>query len=183
MKFFWKFIILFLIIIIVLLGFIKYFDIDKYFARKLYPKTYSEYVEMASKEYDVDEYIIFAIIKNESNFKNTVSSNKGAQGLMQLMESTALEVAQNMGLSDIDLSDPKTNIEIGTKYYSYLYQKYNNTGLALAAYNAGSGNVEKWIQAGNLKSDGSDIENIPYKETNMYVRKVLQTKKIYEYIY
>ena len=105
---------------------------------------------------------------------------------MQLMETTALEVAQSMefsDISDIDLSDPKTNIEIGTKYYSYLYQKYKNTELALAAYNAGSGNVDKWIQAGSLKSDGSDIENIPYKETNMYVRKVIQTKKIYDYVY
>ena len=186
MRFFWKFIFLFLIIIFIFLGYIKIFEIDKFIARKLYPKTYSEYVEMASEKYNVDENLIFAIIKNESNFKNTVSSNKGAQGLMQLMETTALEVAQSMeiyDISNIDLSDPKTNIEIGTKYYSYLYQKYKNTELALAAYNAGSGNVDKWIQAGSLKSDGSDIENIPYKETNMYVRKVIQTKKIYDYVY
>ena len=112
-----------------------------------------------------------------------VSSHKGAQGLMQLMETTAIEVANNMGISDIDLSNPETNIEIGTKYYSYLYKKYENDGLALAAYNAGSGNVDKWIKAGYIKVDGSDVENIPYKETNMYVRKVLQTKIIYDYIY
>ena len=64
-----------------------------------------------------------------------------------------------------------------------LIQKYEVTELALAAYNAGSGNVDKWIDSGTLKSDGSDIENIPYKETNMYVRKILRDYKIYKELY
>lgn len=183
MKNFLKLLLSFLVIIILLLIFTKYFEIDKLILRRLYPKTYFDYVETASRQYNVDENLIFAIIKNESNFKNSVSSHKGAQGLMQLMEATASEVADSMGLSNVDLSNPKINIEIGTKYYSYLYKKYGDDGLALAAYNAGSGNVDKWIQAGGLQADGSNIENIPYKETNMYVRKVLQTKEIYEYIY
>lgn len=163
--------------------FIKYFEIDKYMLRRLYPKTYIEYVEIASEKYDVDEEMIFAIIKNESNFKNSISSNKGAQGLMQLMETTAIEVAESMGISNVDLSNPKTNIELGTKYYASLYSRYKDEGLALAAYNAGSGNVDKWISSGTLKADGSNIENIPFKETNMYVRKVLQAQQIYQYIY
>lgn len=183
MKNFFKIAFVFLLIAIMFLFFIRYFEIDKYIARKLYPKTYIEYVLEASQKYDVDENLIFAIIKNESNFKNSISSNKGAQGLMQLMETTALDVAETIGLSNIDLSDPKTNIEIGTKYYCYLYNRYQNKELALAAYNAGSGNVDKWIASGNLEADGSNIENIPFKETNMYVRKVLQTEKIYKFLY
>lgn len=183
MKNFLKLILSFAVILMLFLVFIKYFGIDKLMLRRLYPKTYSEYVEEASEKYTINENLIFAIIKNESNFKNTIASNKGAQGLMQLMETTALEVAEGMGILNVDLSNPKTNIELGTKYYSSLYSKYQDDGLALAAYNAGSGNVDKWISSGIVKSDGSDIENIPFKETNMYVRKVLQTEKIYEYIY
>ena len=61
---------------------------------------------------------------------------------MQLMSTTALEVAEQIGLFNVDLSNPEMNIEIGTKYYSYLYERYQNEGLALAAYNAGSGNVD-----------------------------------------
>ena len=136
-----------------------------------------------SEKYEIDEDLIFAIIKNESNFKNAISSNKGAQGLMQLMEATALEVAEAMGLSNVDLSNPKTNIEIGTKFYSYLYSKYENDGLALAAYNAGQGNVDSWIEEGIINEEGSNLENIPFKETNMYVRKVSRDYKIYSRLY
>lgn len=183
MKNFLKLLLLSLITVILILVLMKQFNIDKKILKTLYPKNYLEYVQSASRKYDIDEDLIFAIIKNESNFKNTISSNKGAKGLMQLMDTTATEVASDIGISNLDLENPKTNIEIGTKYYSYLYNKYEDNGLALAAYNAGSGNVDKWIKSGKLKSDGSNIENIPYKETNMYVRKVLQTKKAYEYIY
>lgn len=183
MKNFLKLILTIFVIAILFLVFIKYFGIDKIILKRLYPKNYSEYVESASKKYGVEENLIYAIIKNESNFENTSSSHKGAQGLMQLMQETADDNASKIGISNIDLADPKTNIEIGTYFYSYLFEKYKNEGLALAAYNAGAGNVDKWIVSGKLEADGSNIENIPYKETNMYVRKVLQTIKMYEYIY
>ena len=68
---------------------------------------------------------------------------------------------------------------MGTKYISILIQKYNNINLALTAYNAGSGNVDNWINDGTLKSDGSDIEKVPFTETNNYVRKILRDYKIY----
>ena len=183
MKNFLKLIITLLVVAILFLVFLKYFGIDKIILKRLYPMEYSEYVEDASKKYNIEENLIYAIIKNESNFENTSSSHKGAQGLMQLMEETAIDSANKIGISNIDLTDPKTNIEIGTYFYAYLFDKYKDEGLALAAYNAGAGNVDKWIDSGQLESDGSNIENIPYKETNMYVRKVLQTVKIYEYIY
>ena len=183
MKNFLKLILSLFVIVILFLVFLKYFGIDKIILKRLYPKEYSEYVKDASKKYGVEENLIYSIIKNESNFENTSSSHKGAQGLMQLMEETANDNASKIGISNVDLNDPKTNIEIGTYFYSYLFDKYKNERLALAAYNAGAGNVDKWISSGQLESDGSNIENIPYKETNMYVRKVLQTVKMYEYIY
>ena len=171
------------IIISILIFSIKMFSIDKRILKILYPNNYSSYVEEYSKLYGVDKYIIFAIIKNESNFNQIIASNKGARGLMQLMEATANEVAEKIGLEKIDIIDPETNIKLGTKYFSILYKKYNNTELALAAYNAGSGNVDKWIEKGIISEDAKNIENIPYKETNMYVRKVIQSKQIYEFLY
>ena len=153
--------------------------------KKLYPIKYSEYVELYAKEYNVDKELIYSIIKAESNFEEQAKSTKGACGLMQLMQSTAEEVARkiNVKIDKDTILEPKININLGTKYISTLIEKYENTSLALAAYNAGSRNVDNWIKDGILKKDGSDIENIPYKETNNYVRKILRDYKIYQKLY
>ena len=85
-------------------------------------------------------------------------------------------------ITDENILDPEINIEIGTIYLSQLIEKYNSVELAIAAYNAGHGNVDKWISQDTLKEDGTDAENIPFKETNMYVRKVMRDWKIYKSI-
>ena len=146
-----------------------------------YKKDYSEYVSKYSEEYNVEEDLIYAIIKAESNFDPNAQSNKDAQGLMQLMYSTAEEIADkiNISLTEDNILDPEININLGTNYISSLLNKYDCVEVALAAYNAGSGNVDKWIENGVIQSDGSDIENIPYKETNTYVRKVMRDYNIY----
>ncbi len=152
--------------------------------KQLYRKDYSEYVTKYSEEYGVEEELVYAIIKAESNFDPDAVSNKNAQGLMQLMYATAEEVAQKSGieLTKGNILDPEININIGTKYISRLLEKYECVEVALAAYNAGSGNVDKWIKDGVIQSDGSDIENIPFKETNTYVRKIMRDYKIYQEI-
>ena len=174
------------ILIVVAVAIFDNFDyIKDKLLTKIYKLDYSEYVEKFSKEYDVDKYLIYAIIKAESNFDKEAVSNKGAKGLMQLMDSTAEEVASqiNINIDEDDILDPKININLGTKYISILKQKYNNINLALTAYNAGSGNVDNWINEGTLKSDGSDIEKVPFTETNNYVRKILRDYKIYNTLY
>ena len=75
------------------------------------------------------------------------------------------------------------NINLGTKYVSILLERYQNIALALTAYNAGIGTVDTWIEKGVIREDGGDIENIPYKETNNYVRKILRDYKIYQELY
>ena len=106
---------------------------------------------------------------------------------MQLMENTALEIAEQIEIETIeeqDLYNPQINIQIGTYYFSILLKQYHqNIGLALAAYNAGMGRVGEWIQNGVIKEDGSNLENIPYQETNMYVRKILNDYQIYKELY
>lgn len=181
-----KFLKIFIICLITIISFIfliNFFQVDKKILMKLYPNKYSSFVEKYSDLYGVNKETIFAIIKNESNFENEVSSHKGAKGLMQLMETTANEVAINLNLEEVDLLDAQTNIQLGTKYFSILYKKYKSVELALAAYNAGSGNVDKWIEQGIISNTGENIENIPYKETNMYVRKVMHTMEIYKLLY
>lgn len=152
----------------------------------IYKKDYSEYVEKYSKENEVDPLLIYAIIKAESNFDNKAVSNKGAMGLMQLLDETANEVARNESIDykkEETLYNPETNIMLGIKYYASLKDQLGNSIIAIIAYNAGIGTVNNWIEQGIIKADGSDIENIPYKETNMYVRKILRDYKIYQKIY
>ena len=152
---------------------------------KIYKIDYLNYVEKYSNEYDVDKYLIFAIIKAESNFDEKAISKKKAIGLMQLLQDTAEEIAPKIDVevNEQNIFEPELNINLGTKYISILLQKYKNVGLAVAAYNAGSGNVDNWIEEKILLSDGSNIENVPFAETNTYVRKILRDYEIYKKLY
>lgn len=146
-----------------------------------YPQEYAEYVTRYAEECEVDPLLIYAIIKAESDFNPEAKSHNGAKGLMQLMDKTAIELSKN---KEVDLYDPETNIRLGTYYFSQLLEKYNSqVGIALAAYNAGMGNVNNWIERGTIQVDGSDLENIPYKETNMYVRRILNDYEMYRKLY
>ena len=168
-----------IISVIILLRIIK---LENIIIRKIYPIRYSEYVCKYSKINEIDDSLIYAIIKNESNFKSDSISKSNAKGLMQLMDLTANELAERLQIEGyIDLFDEETNITLGTYYISTLLNYYNNNlYLALSAYNAGIGNVNKWIKDGIIKEDGSNIENIPFKETENYVRKVVRDYKIYK---
>ena len=174
-----------LLIICVILAIFSIFNIPNKILKQIYKKEYSQYVEKYSKQYNVDEELVYAVIKAESNFH----SSKGAVGLMQLMEDTAKDISKKANVQLVgtevrqNLLDSETNINLGTKYLSILIEKYQNIEVAITAYNAGIGTVDNWIEKGIIKSDGSDIENIPYKETNNYVRKILRDYKIYKKIY
>ncbi len=178
-----------IVIIVVMIIVVSLFLLKDDVLKMIYPKTYEEVISIYGEKYEVEENLIFAVIKAESNFDKNAVSNRNAIGLMQIMESTAKEVANKYGI-DVQKEDMKghladvyTNIEIGTCYLSSLIQKYGNKEVALAAYNAGTGTVDSWIEKGIIAKDGSNIENIPYKETNNYVRKILRDYKIYEDLY
>ena len=130
--------------------------------------------------------LTFAIIKTESNFNEKIESKSGAIGLMQLMENTAKEQAEKLKIEYTKemLYNSEMNLKLGLNYFNTLLDYFNqNYILAFTAYNAGLGNVEKWIAEGTLKKDGSNIENIPFKETNLYVRKVIRNYEIYKKLY
>lgn len=182
-------ILMIMILILAIVGFlaIKVFKVQKVVLKKVYKTEYIEYVKKYATEYEVDPLMIFAIIKAESNFNRNVVSKSGAIGLMQLMDTTAEELCNQMDIFYVkktSLYQPELNIQLGTKYFSNLMKEFdNNYLLALTAYNAGIGNVKKWIEQGVIQADGSDIENIPFKETNNYVRKIVRDYKIYQDLY
>ena len=157
--------------------------------KKIYPENYQKEVIIYAEQYNIDKNLIFAVIKTESNFNATAKSNKNAAGLMQIMEATALDVANRNGIEinkekiTEELYNPSKNIHIGIAYLASLINRYGNIELALAAYNAGIGTVDNWINKSIIQKDGTDIEKIPYKETNYYVRKVLRDYETYNKLY
>ena len=172
-------------IILIFCILITFLNIPIRIQKIIYKKDYEEYVQKYSQQYNVDENLVYALIKAESNFNANAQSSKGAIGLMQLMETTAQDVCKRMDLNISNnelkekLLEPEININIGTKYLSILIQQYGNVEIAITAYNAGIGTVDNWIEKDIIKADGSNVEKIPYKETNNYVRKILRDYKIY----
>ena len=156
-------------------------------AKKVYPVKHKVYVEKYAKEYDLDKNLVYAVIKAESNFAHDAVSGKEAQGLMQIMGTTGEWISEKIGISDFtqdELKDPKTNIEMGTFYISYLLKMYNgNEKNALCAYNAGHAKVDSWLKNKKYSHDGETLNVIPYPETEKYVNLVLMNKKIYDFLY
>lgn len=144
-----------------------------------YPVSYSGYITKYASKNDLDPYLVIALIKQESNFVADARS-KYAGGLMQLTEVTATEYAAKLGLKSYNYMDPETNIQIGCYVLSSLIERYGNVDTALAAYNAGVGNVDEWLKNPDYSHDGKTLCGIPFSETRHYVRKVNQYTEIYK---
>jgi len=149
----------------------------------IYPNDYKLTVEKCAKMYGISPSVIYGVIKAESDFDESAVSKKGAVGLMQIMEPTGAWAAEKLDISG-DLKKGETNIEIGSFYLSYLLDLYeNDLDCALAAYNAGSANVDKWLSDKKYSDDGKTLKEIPFKETAGYVKKVRRNMKIYDFLY
>lgn len=154
------------------------------FEKNFYPIHYQSYVEKYSKEYDVDPYLVYSIIKTESKFKEKAVSIKGASGLMQITKKTADWAAGELKIKDFDIFDSKTNIQIGIWYLKRLDKEFNgNLKLMISAYNGGSGNVRKWLNSSEYSEDGENLHYIPFRETSQYTDKVLKNYRKYRELY
>ncbi|MCL1862740.1 MAG: lytic transglycosylase domain-containing protein [Defluviitaleaceae bacterium] len=134
---------------------------------------------------ELETSLILAVIHAESSFREAALSHAGAQGLMQLMPATAEEMASHMGMGDFQPEDvwlPEINISMGAFYLNRLVARFGCIDLALAAYNAGQGNVTAWLADPQFSADGESLDVIPFPETYNYLRRVRQNQRIYNII-
>jgi len=151
---------------------------EKEFLPYSYPRAYWDIISKAASTDKVDAYLVAALIREESRFDPEVVSWAGAVGLMQLMPSTARRITSDAGVSidnDRDLFDPGKNILLGTHYLTILINEFNELPVAIMSYNAGENIVNKWLEKYYKDDINEFIENIPYKETRRYVKKVLKS--------
>lgn len=157
----------------VFLGFLFFILLFNYY----FPVRYLTIIENYAAIYGVDPVLVASIINVESRFNRYAVSRAGASGLMQLMPGTAYWAAQEIGLESFSFEemifDPNININMGTWYIRRLLDLNNSVEVALAAYNAGSGNVANWLNDPHISPDGKTLENIPFPETRRYVTMVL----------
>lgn len=152
--------------------------------RVYYPLRYETTIAREAAEADVDPYLVAALINSESGFDHAEISSAGAVGLMQLLPSTADELAEAAGVKGPvgvdELLDPDTNIAIGVYHLADLLERYGDTRTALAAYNAGGGNVDEWLEESGEASVGVSL---PFPETEAYVERVLSEVHRYRELY
>ena len=146
------------------------------------PLRHEDIIRQQAREKHLDPALVAGVIYTESRFRDQ-TSNAGAKGLMQLTPATARFVEHLSGGSTFqisDLSTPQVNIAYGTYYLRYLLDRYgDNEALALAAYNGGEGNVDRWVDAARQEGKALSIDAIPFGETRAYVRSVQSAARQY----
>ena len=153
--------------------------VDRYF-----PFEYKEEITKYSKESGLNINLVMAVINAESGFDPNAHSGV-AKGLMQITDETAMWICNKMEMTYYEdmAYAPETNIKMGCWYLSYLVKKYRSVDTALAAYNAGAGNVNKWLENPEYSSDGKTLSYIPFEETRNYVLRVRKMMGIYQKAY
>lgn len=156
----------------------------------MYPNKYEDIVTKYAVEYNVDKYLVLAIIKAESGFDPNATSMKNAKGLMQIIDNTGIWIANKIGIKDFkvkDLYDPETNIRMGCWYLDHLYKDKKIKGnyrYVIVAYNAGYGNLLEWLSDKRYINANGELKIIPFGETEEYLKRVekyyLNYKSIYE---
>lgn len=172
---------------VILICIIIYMITLTFFRTFLFPIKYADLVTKYSEKYNLDTYLVFSIIRIESKFNPQATSHKGARGLMQIIDQTGAWAAKEIGIENYHsdrLYEPEINIQIGCWYIRKLINQYkDNLETSLAAYNAGSGNVSKWLGNEKYSDDAEKLNFIPFKETREYVEKVMKSQKCYERLY
>ena len=151
----------------------------------LHPLEFEELIYRYSEEHDLDPFLVKAVIRVESSFIPDAVSPVGARGLMQIMPATAEDLAGRMGIDhhEDDLFSPAYNIRMGTFYLRLLIDYFGEQDTALAAYNAGRGNVGNWLRDPRYSSDGVTLHDIPFSETRHYVVRVNHYIEVYRDLY
>jgi len=157
--------------------------VDKAVQEVVLPLRHEDIIRQQAADKGLDPALIAGVIYTESRFRDQ-TSHAGAKGLMQLLPSTARDIARKSGgtaFIEGDLANPQVNISYGSFYLRYLLQRYGgNEVLAIAAYNAGEGRVDQWIFDARHKGEAFDrARHIPFPETRHYVEQVLDVRARY----
>ena len=174
-----------LILALVILGLAFSFSLS-YLGRLLYPFYFKEEITNTANQFNFDPCFIAALILVESKFDPRAVSKKGACGLMQVMPSTAVWIAEKKGIEPPEpdsLFKSEINIGFGVWYLDNLCQEFDGLIPVLAAYNAGRGNVKLWLDERVWDGSMGEIDKIPFGETKIYVKKVWQTYAKYKKLY
>lgn len=151
----------------------------------IYPIFYEKEINQYAHNLKHSPYLFLSLVREESHFNKSAKSAVGATGLAQLMPETANFIEKTQVPRE-NLLNPEENIRIGMNYFDYLIKLFNgNEYLAILAYNAGPGNVKKWLNDSKIESSEIEIfvENIPFLETKNYIKKILSSYWIYLNIY
>lgn len=150
-----------------------------------HPREFTEYVEKYSAQYGVPEYIVYAVILDESDFVSNYVSENGKIGLMQLSPSVfrGLAAQQKEDLESGILYDPETNIRYGTYYLSYLFTEFGRWNTVLAAYRTDADTVELWLEDPRNTDGNGNLTKIPEPAAEKYVDSVLKTAELYKKLY
>jgi soluble lytic murein transglycosylase len=166
--------------------------------KKSFPQKYENFVEKAEKEFSISRHLIWAIMRQESAFRETAVSPSKAYGLMQMLAGTARETARWLKVKNFrvpeDIFDPITSIRFGTHFISRMVGKYKGViPLAVASYNVGPGNLDRWLRhrtdLQNWDQIGADLDDdiwmdeLPWAETSFYVKAVMRNLLLYKVIH
>lgn len=171
--------------VLLVLGLALFFS-GRWLVYRWYPLPYESIIFQRSREYGLDPYLVAAVIRAESRFRPQALSPQGARGLMQIMPETGKWAADQMNLPfhPDDLYDPDYNIQIGCWYLANLLGEFGGDPvLALAAYNGGRSNVNKWLSENQWTGEQRTLEQIPFKETRHYVAAVMEDYERYVWLY
>lgn len=173
-------------VLLALFVFNYYDNVKKQLLELSYPRDYSQYVQKAAKDYELDESLIYAVIRTESGFNADAQSDAGACGIMQVMPSSFEWLQQVRDCegkyTEEDLYNPEICIDYGSYLLKYFLDFYGTETSAIAAYNAGFV-VSDWLDDPNYSTDGVTLTDIPYPETKEYVERVTDAKAKYIELY
>jgi len=161
-------------------------DLPRKYWEALFPKAYWADLKRSSAANGLDPYLVASLIRQESEFNPNAVSRANAVGLMQLLPKTGKLVAKEVKLkrySASQLYTPAVNLQLGTRYFRGMVDKFGGFEYALAAYNAGSDRVEDWLSQGTYRDPQEFVESIPFTETREYVQAILRNASVYKQLY
>jgi soluble lytic murein transglycosylase len=154
--------------------------------RIIFPLDYWPLITKYSKAHDLDPFLMAALMAQESTFTAEIRSSANAIGLMQLIPGTGRRVARQLGIRNFatsHLTRPETNVRLGMRYFKDLMVRFGGAHYALAGYNAGEARVDRWIAERPPLPADEFVDDIPFPETQNYVKRILGTAEDYRFLY